>query len=224
MIDYHDFTSFAQTSGRRGVILARHGERPHIDPADTTFGSMLPLTAGGEALARSCGRSLREAGDPSEWTFGASAFRRTRLTAAYVAEEIGADPATVEDCAEVGIPGLWIEDAAVVHECQLREGVRNYHERQMRDGWADGFLPSAESARKVLKWVAGPAIRTRLAFFSTHDCHLGCLLNATGAACIRTDHWVGFLQGCALLEQPDGTWQAHYLVPDKAHFENLFVF
>ena len=76
----------------------------------------------------------------------------------------------------------------------------------------------------VLRDAGQSLIATRLAFFSTHDCHLGCLLVGLGAARIDADHWVGFLQGCALFLEPDGSWLAHYLVPDKATFANEFIF
>ena len=224
VIDYSDFSGIVRGGNMRAVILARHGERPSIAPDDPTFGRTLPLTAAGEALARACGRALRSAGRPEEWTFGASQFRRTLLTAAYVAEEIGAPPEAATVCAEVGIPGLWIEDAAAVHAAQLRLGVRVYHDRQMREGEAEGFWPIRQCARNVLVWLSSHSIATRLAFFSTHDCHLGCLLNGLGAAQINADHWVGFLQGCALFEQPDSSWRAHYLVPDKTNYANEFIF
>ena len=224
MMDYADFATCARARSGRAVILARHGERPPIDPDDPTFGRTLPLTPVGEALARACGRALRTAGAPADWTFGASSLRRTLLTAEYVAEEIGAPHGAAAVCPEVGIPGLWVEDAAVVHAAQLRLGVRVYHDRQMREGRAEGFWTIAQCTRNVLQWLSGGAVATRLAFFSTHDCHLGCLLNGLGAAKIDADHWVGFLQGCALFEEPDGSWLAHYLVPDKTDYANEFVF
>lgn len=223
MIDYAEFAERARGTSGRAVILARHGERPSIDRDDPTFGRTLPLTAAGEALARACGRTLRGIAAPEDWTFGASSLRRTMLTAQYVAEEIGAPPEAVPVCPEVGIPGLWVEDAARVHAAQLRDGVYAYHDRQMREDIADGFWPIAQCTRNVLRWLSGPAIATRLAFFSTHDCHLGCLLVGLGAARIDAAHWVGFLQGCALFREPDGSWLAHYLVPDKSDYANELV-
>ena len=224
MMDYGEFAEKAKSATGRCVVLARHGERPGIDPSDPTFGRTLPLTAAGEALARACGRELRGVGTPENWTFGASSLRRTMLTAQYVAEEIGASPDVVENTPEVGIPGLWIEDALVVHAAQKRMGVRNYHEEQMRIGRAEGFWDVEDCTRRVLAWLSGKSIRTRYAFYSTHDCHLGYLLNGLGAANIDTAHWVGFLQGCALFEQTDGSWHAHYIVPDKERYANGFVF
>ena len=224
LLDYADFAATAREAPGRCILLARHGERPAIDPGDPTFGRNLPLTEAGVALARQCGRALRPCGPLRDWTFGASALRRTIMTAECVATELGADPPNVPVCPEVGIPGLWIEDAAAVYRAQRRDGVRTYHDRQMKTGVAEGFWSCAQCVRNVLRWVAGPSIRTRLAFYSTHDCHLGCLLTGTGAARIDADHWVGFLQGCALMEQSDGSWRVHYIVPDKANYDNTFIF
>lgn len=223
MMDYAEAAAAAREFPGRCVLFARHGQRPSIEPNDPTYGRLLPLTPEGEALARACGKALRAAGTPSEWTFGASSLRRTLLTAQYVAEEIGADPTCVSATPEVGIPGLWIDDLPTVFAHQKRLGIQTYHDRQARDGFIPGFAPSEVSAQRVLQWLAAPTtLSTRLAFFSTHDCHLAALLNALAIANIDAQHWVGFLQGCALFFHPDGSIRAHYLVPNKATYSTPF--
>ena len=228
MIDYAEFCERAAANPGRCVILARHGERPPIDPDDPTFGRDLPLTDAGEALARSCGRALRSLSqNPGDWLFGASPYARTRLTAQCVAEEVlgrEAGAGCVRDCAEIGIPGIWIEDAKRVYEAMRRLGVAQYHERQMRTLEAPGFRNAKDVVAKFLAWISGPAIPARYAFLASHDCHIAYLMNGLGVANFTIDDWVGFLQGCALFEQTDGTWTAEHIVPDKANHHSRFVY
>ena len=60
-------------------------------------------------------------------------------------------------------------------------------------------------------------------FVAPHDVFLACLLQGLGVARFSSEDWVGFLQGCALFERPDGTWRAEYCVPDLAHWRNTFI-
>lgn len=222
LMDYTDFATAARSNPGRCALLVRHGERPSLEPGDPTYGRNLPLTEAGEAMARACGRVLRGIARPEEWTFGASSLRRTMLTAQYVAEEIGCGAEAVEARAEVGIPGLWISDVGEVHKSQQAMGLKRYHDRQVREGRAAGFYDGEECAKRVLAWMAGEAFRTKAAFFATHDCHVAVLLNALGVANTDGDHWVGFLQGAAFLEGPEGLWRVGYVVPDKAAYVQPF--
>ena len=223
MIDYDDFARIARDHPGRVLLLARHAARPPLAPEDPSFGGDLPITEDGRAMSIACGRALRAVGDPADWAFLASPLRRTLLTAAAVAEGIGSS-APVAPSPEIGIPGLWLTDARLLHDCQEREGPAVYCDRLMRDGRADGFLPIDESTRVVLDWIRRTDFGARRVFLCTHDVFLACLLMGLGCARISAATWVGYLQGTALFERPDGTFRAEYCVPDKASFHQPFVF
>ena len=96
--------------------------------------------------------------------------------------------------------------------------------RQMRDLEAPGFHPARKVVADFLAWISGPALRARHSFLVSHDCHIAYLMNGLGVANFTIDDWVGFLQGCALFEQTDGTWTAEHIVPDKANHHSRFVY
>ena len=222
MVDYAEFARRAGAHPGRCFLLARHAERPPIEPEDPTFGGDLPITEAGRDLSLACGRALRAAGPAAEWSFFASRLRRTRLTAAVVAEGLGSR-ATVAIFEEVSIPGLWLVSAADVHEHQEREGSAAYCDRLMRDGVAEGFRPIAESTALVLRWLRAHDFGSRLAFCATHDVFLACLLRGLGLAEVTASHWVGFLQGVGLFERLDGSFDAEYVVPDTGDWVRPFV-
>ena len=222
MIDYVETARIAREFPGRCFLLVRHAARPPLVPEDPTFGGDLAITDEGRAQALACGRTLRAAGDPSEWAFLASPLRRTLLTADAVAEGIGSSAAVVPS-PEIGIPGLWLTDARAVHDHQEREGSAVYCDRLMRDGQAEGFLPVPESTRIVLDWLRRTDFGTRRVFLCTHDVFLACLLSGLGCARVNSVTWVGYLQGAALFERPDGTFRAEYCVPDKASWRQPFV-
>lgn len=223
MISYSDFARRAASAPGHCVLLARHGERPPIDPHDPTFGAELPLTEAGRAQALACGRSLRPAGTPADWTFLASALRRTRLTAATVAEGIGADPASVAVSPEMSIPGLYVADPAAVARLQEAEGAAAYCDRLLRDGAAEGMRPVADIAGATLAWLRSARFPTRFVFASTHDIFLACLLSGLRLAPVSAALWVDYLQGVAFLERPDGSFDADFCVPDDSPGRRPFV-
>ena len=73
--------------GTRVILMVRHAERPKMDPNDPTFGDVLPLTYDGRRTAKKLGTLLREFADDVQ--FASSPLRRTRMTAACVAEGMG---------------------------------------------------------------------------------------------------------------------------------------
>lgn len=223
MIDYEDFGRLARTSSMRCVAFVRHGERPRIPEDDPTFGENLPLSPAGERMARECGEALRRFGPPvSEWVFLASRLLRTRLTAAAVASAMGAYPDCVRVSPEASIPGLFVEDQAETHRHYFAEGSVPFTERFFRDGRAEGYRPMAETVRLTMDWIRR-GLGARCAFVASHDVFAGILLQGLGVARVDCAHWVGFLQGCALFEREDGSWQADWIVPDKSAPAAVFV-
>ena len=223
MIDYEGFAALAKETAGRCILLARHGRRPRIAEADPTFGENLPITDDGREMALACGRALRAGPPAGEWAFWASRLRRTRLTAACVAEGLGVPDAPVGVSVEASIPGLWIEDVAETHRHYFAEGSVPFTNRLLRDGRAEGYRPIAESTRLTLEWASTFDFGARIVFVATHDVFLACLLQGLGVGRFSSDDWVGFLQGCALFQRPDGSWRAEYCVPDLANWRNTFI-
>ena len=223
LIDYRELGARAAATGGRCAVLVRHGERPPIDPADPTFGENLPITESGREMALACGRALAASGlPPDEWGFLCSRLLRTRLTAAAIAEGMGAAGGGVRVSPEASIPGLWIEDVAETHRHYYAEGSVPFTERLLRDGRAEGYRPIAESTRLALDWLSGDPAGKRLTVVCTHDVFAACVLRGFGDESVSCENWVGFLQGVALFETPGGGWECERLVPDKADWRRAF--
>ena len=224
MIDWREAAARAAAPGaRRCVLLVRHGERPPIAENDATYGEGLGLTDAGRALALSCGRDVAAAGRPADWAFHASRYRRTMLTAATVAEGMGRAGAPVAESVEASLPGLWIEDMPETHRSYRRYGTAEFTDMFMRGEATGGYLPIPESTRLAMEWIGGADFGARCAVVVTHDIFLAALMRGLGVFPFDSRSWVGFLQGCALFERPDGGWDADYVVPDKSAWRNAFV-
>lgn len=229
MIDYATFCQRAAENPCRSVLMVRHGERPHLSPDDSTFGDTLSLTDAGRQMARDAGALLRAATPgrtptAADWFLGASPKTRTRQTVALMAESMGiADPAVI-DVPELGIPGIWMSDAALAHAYHVREGGRAFNDRICVQGYGEGYYPQEEIYRRILDWLNRFPFSARYGLFSTHDLFLALFLQGAGVEVFRADRWVGHLQGAALFEQQDGSWQVDYCVPDSARpFGTYFV-
>ena len=228
MIAYEEFAARAARSSGRCFALVRHGRRPAIAEDDPTFGENLPLTEDGRAMALACGRALRGGPPPSEWAFLASRLLRTRLTAAFVAEGLGAEGAVVRTSDEASIPppgisGIWVEDVRETFRHYEAEGSVPFTDRFFSTGRAEGYRPIAESTERALAWLRGADFGARCVLVCTHDVFLAALLQGLAVKRSSTADWVGFLQGCALFERPDGAFDAAFLVPDKTAWRNAFV-
>ena len=224
MIDWREAAARAAAPGaRRCALLVRHGERPPIAEDDPTYGENLGLTGAGRALALACGRDVAAAGRPADWAFLASRYRRTMLTAATVAEGMGRAGAPVAECAEVSLPGLWIEDMAGTYRSYRRHGTAGFTDMFMRGEATGGYRTIPESTRLAMDWIRRADFGARCAVVVTHDIFLAALMRGLGVFPFDSLNWVGFLQGCALFERPDGGWDADYVVPDKAAWRHPFV-
>ena len=225
MIDYVDFGKMASSGAfRRCVALVRHGERPPIDPEDPTFGAALPISVAGRAMALSCGRDLALCGHRAgDWAFVSSPLRRTRLTAAAIAEGMGDDAAEVRESPEVGIPGFWMSDAAEAHRHYETEGSVPFTTRFLDDGKAEGFRPVAESTAMAMEWIGSDPFGKKCALVVTHDVFIAALMRGLGEKRVSCGLWVGYLQGVALFLGPAGAWSSEWLVPDKARWKSEFV-
>ena len=93
----------------------------------------------------------------------------------------------------------------------------------MRGEATGGYRPIPESTRLAMDWIRGADFGARCALVVTHDIFVAPFLQELGAGEFRSSHWIGFLQGAALFERSDGSWDVDYCVPDKAHWRNRFL-
>ena len=224
MIDWRECAARAAApDARRCVLMVRHAERPPIEENDPTYGENLGLTDAGRAMALGCGRDLAAAGRPADWAFHASRYRRTMLTAATVAEGAGRAGAPVSPSAEVSLPGLWVLDMAETYRSYRAYGTAEFTDMFMRGEATGGYRTIPESTRLAMDWIRRADFGARCALVVTHDIFVAPFLQELGGVEFRSTHWIGFLQGAALFERADGSWDVDYCVPDKERWRNLFL-
>ncbi len=228
MIDYKMFCEQCRKTDRHAFLIIRHSERPSISVQDPSFGGDLPLTERGVRMAREAGellkRHLPERMTSADWTFRASPLLRTKRTAKLMAEGMRIEDAAVEDALELGIPGVWMYDTKLAHDCHEREGARVFNNRVVSNGVGEGYYPQDVSAKRLLEWIRKTMISTQFGLFLTHDIFLALFLQAMGAGKFSTEgHWVGYLQGAALFEREDGRMDVSYCVPDLQTAANSYI-
>ena len=189
--------------GTRVVLMVRHAERPKMDPDDPTFGDALPLTYDGVRTAKRLGAELHEFADDVQ--FYASPLRRTRMTAACIAEGMGvADPEIPTD-ELLGNGSFYYEDAAQVLEVFKPANFFPACFEYFRTGRQRGFRDLHAATDEFEKWLAVRS-RSRLFVVATHDLYIAAFLFAREAVREFTrETWVRFLDGGAILIAPDGT-------------------
>ena len=197
----------ALAGGERVLMMTRHAERPHIDPEDPTFGENLPITPDGVAMARRVGERLRAAA--GEVQFRASPLRRTRMTAAAVAEGMGLagtwNMETIPTDTLIGNGSMYYADANKVWEIFRGGEFYRLVFEYCETGRQTGFRPLAEATDMFEEHVMS-LFTARLGVFTTHDLFIGAFLAARGAwAGWTVPTWVGFLDSAAIFVAPDGT-------------------
>jgi len=190
--------------GARAVFLVRHAERPKMDPTDPTFGDSLPLTAEGVRTARRLGEMLAEFSEGAQ--FYASPLRRTRMTAALIAEGMGVDASDIPADGLLGNESFFYRDALeVLHVFTPPENFFPASIEYMETGRQRGFNDLAESADAMERWLFA-RFAGRLFVVATHDLYIAAFLSARGAYVDRSrETWPRFLDAGAILVGPDGS-------------------
>ena len=196
-------------AGSRALLMVRHGERPRIDHEDPTFGAALPLTEAGYAMSVTFGRILKPlAGDVQ---FLSSPLRRTRMTAAGIAEGMGILGADIPTDDLLGNSSFYFADQLEVFDL-FRDG--SFFEKifaYFKAGRQRGFNDIAAATDRLEEWCLS-RFSARLGIFTTHDLYNGAFLHARG---VKTDfdeaNWIRFLDSAAIFIRPDGT-RAYALV------------
>ena len=188
--------------GSRVALMVRHGERPKMDKDDPSFGDVLPLTYEGRRTARKLGSLLAEFREDVQ--FYASPLRRTRMTAAAIAEGMGLADAEIPTDELLGNGSFYYADPAEVLDV-FRTGdffpacceyFKTAHQR--------GFNELYSSTDAFERWIAAN-FRKRLFVIATHDLYIAAFLSARKAGTFTRENWVRFLDAGAIVVRPDGT-------------------
>ena len=197
----------AVARGERVLMMTRHAERPHIDPEDPTFGENLPITPDGVAMARRVGERLRTMADGVQ--FLASPLRRTRMTAAAIAEGMGlADKWNIDTIPTddlIGNGSMYYSDMEAAWKLFRCGEFYRFVFEYFRTGRQKGFRPIAEATGMLEDHVLS-RFTARLGVFTTHDLFIGAFLSARGAWSGWTvPTWIGFVDSAAIFIAPDGS-------------------
>ena len=174
--------------GARAVLQVRHAERPKIDHDDPTFGDRLPITEAGMATALRFGTMLAEFKD--DVTFVSSPLRRTRMTAAAIAEGMGVKSPAIPVDELLGNGSFYYDDPLIVlkvfKERDFFEACCEYY----ATGNLPGFRPLAASADRCERWLL-ERLERRLLIASIPQ--------------FSRANWPRFLDSAAILVYPDGS-------------------
>jgi len=190
--------------GARCMLEVRHAERPKMDPDDVTFGDALPLTTEGSRTAKELGKML------AEWrgqaTFWASPLKRTRMTAALIAEGMGEGEIDIPTDDRLGNASFYYDDPLVVLEVFKTEEFFHACFDYYATGEHRGFKNLHQAADINEHWLE-EHLERKLLIVTTHDCYIAALLAARGVCPegFSRDNWTRFLDGGAILVYPDGT-------------------
>ncbi len=199
----------ALKAGERVLMMTRHAERPHIDPEDPTFGENLPITDGGVVMARGVGERLRPAADMASVQFLASPLRRTRMTAAAIADGMGLASKwnidTIPTDVLIGNSSPYYSDP---HEAwEIFRGGEFYRLmfEYCETGRQRGFRPIDEATDMVEALVMS-RFTAQFGVFTTHDLFIAAFL--TSRRIYRgwtVPTWIQYLDSAAIFIAPDGS-------------------
>ena len=189
--------------GTKVMLLVRHGERPKMDPTDPSFGDSLALTYDGARTAKKMGKMFAEFRDRVQ--FYASPLRRTRMTAERIAAGMGiADPDVPTD-ELLGNGSFYYDDPAEVLDVFQPKNFFPACFEYFRTARQRGFRDLYVATDEFETWLTEHASKD---FFvvSTHDLYIAAFLYARKAVPEFTkENWPCFLDGCAIMIDPDGT-------------------
>ena len=188
--------------GNRVLLFVRHAERPKIDGDDPTFGESLPLTEEGWRTSVLFGERLKAFANDVQ--FLASPLRRTRMTAAGIAEGMGLGKVDIPMEPLIGNGTFYFADQPTVFELFRDRQFFNHLFDYMARGTQRGFREIHEASDRLEDWAL-KTFTARLGIFTTHDLHNASYLYARGVKQDWTvENWVRFLDAAAIILSPDG--------------------
>jgi len=193
--------------GGRVTILMRHAERPPLDPGDTTFGAMLPITERGCRTATRFGMMLSHIVLPEQVRAYASSTLRTVQTARCILEGLCSDT-NPSLCPTVQTEGFLGSDSpffgsldermALIAEGHYRERLNDY----FSVGVQRGYRPLVEATERMegcLRTLYAP--RGSLVVAVTHDVNVGCFLAGRKVITSFTEEtWPYYLDAAVILD------------------------
>lgn len=188
--------------GAKAVFQVRHAERNKMDPDDPTFGDALPITPEGVRTATRLGEMLAEFRDDVQ--FYASPLKRTRMTAACIADGMGVANAEIPTEGRLGNDSFYYADAAEVLDVFRPENFFTACFEYFRTGEQRGFRNLYAASDELEAWLIAHHSK-KLFVVTTHDCYIAAFLAAKTRAEFSRETWVRFLDAGAILFYPDGT-------------------
>ncbi len=196
-------------AGSRVALQLRHAERPKLDPNDPSFGDMLPLTKKGVRTALQLGSRLSEFKDVV--SFVSSPLKRTRMTAASLAEGMGLDVAEIPTDELLGNGSFYYTDPEKVLEVMNAREFFSACTEYFRSGILPGFAPLGKAADSCERWLL-EKLDKQLLVATTHDVYIAAFLVARGVVeSFSRDNWPCFLDAAAIIIRPDGSCRYEFV-------------
>ena len=164
----------------------------------------MPLTAEGERTSRLLGKALAEFSDDVQ--FVSSPLKRTRMTAALVAEGMGLRGVSIPAHGLLGNESFYYNDAReVLRVFTPPENFFPVSFEYMRTGRMSGFNELRPSSDALEKWLF-ERFSKKLMIVATHDLYIAAFLASRGVYDDRSKAtWPRFLDAAAILVEPDGS-------------------
>ena len=187
----------------RAILQFRHAERPKMDPDDPTFGDALSLTEEGVRTARKLGTFL--SAYRGEATFLSSPLKRTRMTAALIAEGMGYKPLPPIPADELlGNGSFYYDDPAQVLEVFRPENFFRACFEYFQTGEQKGFKNLYSATEALEAWLKA-RLERKVLIVATHDCYIAAYLAAKNRSWVFSrENWPRFLDGGVTLFHDDG--------------------
>ncbi len=219
-----DVLRAALARGGQVTLLMRHAERPPLDPTDTSFGALLPITEAGRETATRLGGLIRDVLRPKRINFHASETLRTVQTAECMRAEIlragtGMDVTEILHEPVLGgaspFFGSLEERMALIAEGRYLDRLNDY----FRVGEQRGYRPLRPATREMEERLFALANgEGGLTVAVTHDVNVACFL-AGWEVCTSffSETWPHYLDAAVIIRENDGTvstrgylrWQIH---------------
>lgn len=203
-----DAVKSALDEGRRATLLIRHAERPPLDPSDTSFGEMLPITEHGRMTAERFGAALAGIVSPDLVKFYSSQTFRTIQTACAMSKGLGAasggstsrHDVRVDDVLGGDTPffGPLDERMALIAEGRYMERLNEYYRTGTQKGYKP-LGPATEAMEHALDRLHRG--RSGLVVAVTHDINVASFLAGRGVV-VEYDNatWPHYLDAAVLVE------------------------
>ena len=196
--------------GEKVILFIRHSERPEICTNDKEFGSHLGLTENGIAMAEKAGAFFQGIQDVK---FFSSPMERCRLTASHFAKGMGMEKPVVQDVAEIGVKGFYMQDSYKLQALMKQQGYMKFMLDYLNLGSAPHLNPIGSATSAMIAWMQKVST-AQLSLFVSHDIFITAFATALGIRTYSADDWIGFLHSAVLIFNPtENLWSAHCAVP-----------